>query len=344
MRKKIKISCIIPSSAKTISKNKISEYEFIDKKPEVGDVVYGSVLKLGQYSQIENKNGRLHTIVEGVRSLFVFGNRYAPDYYEAFVPDSFSSEVDMVARSGVIGKVKTKNEKIKEPTIIKILGYLVDKNGEVVNTKNFNTIIPHEKNKNKNQIRSKLILSIGTSMNSGKSLSAAACCSVLSSAGNNVRFSKVTGTASLKDILNAQDRGAEVVNDFTFLGYPSTYMLDEQELLYIFNSIDLKYANNPKNYWVVEFSDGISQRETSILLNNETIKKRIYRLIFSADSVFSAIGGISVLKEKYGLVPNVISGVCSRSPLFIRELEEFIDIPVVNNINPNFKEFLEILK
>ena len=344
MRKKIMLNCIIPSSAQTINKNKIIEYEFIDKNPEVGDVIYGKILKLGQHSQIENKNGRLHTITEGTTSLFVFGNRYAPDYYESFVPSSFSSEVDMVARSGVIGKVFLKNDKIKEPTIVKILGYLVDKNGRIINTKNFNTIIPKEKNKKRKTDRAKLILSIGTSMNSGKSLSAAACCSVLSSAGNIVRFSKVTGTASLKDILNAQDRGAETINDFTFLGYPSTYMLEEKDLLHIFNSIDLKYANNPKNYWVVEFADGILQRETAMLLNNETIKERIHKLIFSANSAFGAIGGISVLKEKYGLTPDAISGVCSSSPLSIRELKDFTNIPVVNNINPNFKEFLEILK
>jgi len=342
MRHKIKPNCIIPSAAKTISKNKISEYEFIDKNPEVGDVIYGKVLNLGQHGQIENKNGRLHTITEGVKSLFVFGNRYAPDYYEGFVPQLMSNEIELIARSGVVGKVNVKNNKIKEPTIIKVLGYLIDKDGKVVNTKNFNMIVPS--NKKISSKRAKLILNVGTSMNSGKSMSAAACCSVLSSLGHNVRFSKVTGTASLKDILNTQDRGAEIVNDFTFMGYPSTYMLAEEELLNIFNSIDLKIANNFKNYWVVEFADGILQRETKMLLRNEMVKKRIHKLIFSADSAFGAIGGITVLQNKFNLSPDAISGVCSSSPLMIRELKEFTTIPIINNINPNFKEVFEIIK
>lgn len=343
MKKRIKPNYIIPSAAKTLNKNKISEYEFLNKDPEVGDVIYGKIVRLGQHSQLENKNGRLHTIVEGITSLFVFGNRYAPDYYEGFVPQVISGEAELIARSGMIGKVNVKNSKIKEPTIVKILGYLIDAEGKVINTKNFNTIIPNKKER-KTKNRAKLILSIGTSMNSGKSLSAAACCSVLSSLGYNVRFSKVTGTASLKDILNAQDRGAELVNDFTFMGYPSTYMLKEEELLNIFNSIDLKYANNPKNYWVVEFADGILQRETSMLLKNKTVKNRIYKLIFSADSAFSAMGGIQILKEKFGLEPDAISGVCSSSPLMIRELKEFTTIPIINNINPDIKDFFEILK
>lgn len=44
-----------------------------------------------------------------------------------------------------------------------------------------------------------------TSMNSGKSVAAAACCWVLSTMVHRVKGSKVTGTASLKDILHTPD-------------------------------------------------------------------------------------------------------------------------------------------
>ena len=94
----------------------------------------------------------------------------------------------------------------------------------------------------------------------------------------------------------------------------------------------------------MEFADGIVQRETAMLLKNEMIKNRIYKLIFSADSAFSAIGGITVLKEKFNLIPDAISGICSSSPLSIRELKEFTTIPIINNINPDFKEVFEMLK
>ncbi|HUS49148.1 MAG TPA: hypothetical protein VMZ91_03230 [Candidatus Paceibacterota bacterium] len=341
--KKIRTNCIITSSAKTIKKNQIYNYKFIDKNPEIGDVIYGKVVRLGQHIQLENKNARLHTINDGSVGVFVFGNRYAPDYYEGFIPTSFQSEVDLMSRSGVIGKVKYKNASKQDPTIIKILGYIVNKDGIILNTKNFN-MIKLISNKKTNKKRAKLILNIGTSMNSGKSMSSAACCWVLSSLGYGVRFSKITGTASLKDILNAEDKGAEVINDFTYMGYPSTYMLDEEELLNIFNTIDLKYGNNYDKFWVVEFADGILQRETAMLLNSDLVKKRIHKLIFSADSALSAIGGIDILKRKFNLIPDAISGICSSSPLDIRELSEFIDIPVFDNINPKFKELIEILK
>ena len=191
--------------------------------------------------------------------------------------------------------------------------------------------------------RAKMILHIGTSMNSGKSTSAIACCWALAAMGHGVRASKVTGTASLKDILHMQDAGAEIVSDFTHLGYPSTYMLDESDLMGIFRDLDAKYANNSKNFWVVEFADGILQRETAMLLQNEYVRSRIHRLVFSASDAFGAIGVSRVLQEEFGLVPDAVSGRCTSSPLMIRELNQRTDIPVFNNVLRNLQRLSEIL-
>jgi hypothetical protein len=180
-----------------------------------------------------------------------------------------------------------------------------------------------------------MILVCGTAMNSGKSMAAVACCWVLSSLGYTVRASKVTGTASLKDILHMNDAGASHYTDFTLLGHPSTYMVSKEELLNIFNVLDLRYANNPKNYWVVELADGIIQRETGMLLSSDVVRSRIHRFIFCSNDAFGAIGGLNILKDHYDLKPDAISGVCSSSPLHIRELSTFTDIPVFNSANPD---------
>ena len=79
------------------------------------------------------------------------------------------------------------------------------------------------------------ILVIGTSMNSGKTTAAGTCCSALSSGGVPLAASKITGTAGRKDILLMRDAGAEVYNDFNELGYPSTYLLEADELMRIFD-------------------------------------------------------------------------------------------------------------
>ncbi|KPJ56367.1 hypothetical protein AMJ49_04990, partial [Parcubacteria bacterium DG_74_2] len=200
------------------------------------------------------------------------------------------------------------------------------------------------KRKIKKWPRAKMILVCGTSMNSGKSTAAIACCRALKAKGHLVRAVKVTGTASLKDILSMNDAGAKSFADFSYFGFPSTYLLPKKDLFSIFDNLDLKYANNPKNYWVVEFADGINQRETSLLLENKNVRKRIHRFIFCASDAFGAIGGLKVLREHFDLDPNAISGICSSSPLHIKEIKEFTDIPVFNSVNPDINTLIKLLE
>lgn len=338
---KISKGFILPSSAYTITYKQIKHYKQIDKPPVAGDLAYGTIERIGEHSSLENKSGRIHMIHNGTRAVFVFGNRYAPDYYEGILPETFTERVDLVARSGLIGKVITKNSLIKDPTQVRLLGYVCNEEGEVLNTRQFPLFTP--KNTVKKYPRANLILVVGTTMNSGKSVAASACCWALTALGYEVRATKVTGTASLKDILHMNDAGARLYADFTHLGYPSTYLLPQTEVIDIFNKLDLKYANNPQNFWVVELADGIIERETAMLLSSEEVTSRIYKLIFCSSGAFGVMGGIRVLKEKFNLVPDAISGICTSSPLKIREVKEFTDIPVFNSVAINLELMKKIL-
>lgn len=335
---KLQPGFIVPSGVYTINRKKMAGYVPIDSIAKVGDIVYGVVKSLGQHDQLENKSARIHKINTGSKAVFVFGNRYAPDYYEAIIPNEIVTEADLTARSGVISHVNCKNDRVMDPTKIKLLGYICDNAGNKLNTLDFPLINPAKKSKTKK--RAKLILVTGTAMNAGKSQTAAAVCGALATAGYKVRASKITGTASLKDILFMEDCGASIVNDFTHFGYPSTYMLKETEVLDIFNKTDLKYANNPTNYWVVELADGILQRETSMLLSSRDVRDRIHKLIFAAHDSMGAIGGVKVMDELYNLSPDAISGVCSSSPLGLNEMKRFCDIPVFNNMKWDLKQIL----
>ena len=113
-------------------------------------------------------------------------------------------------------------------------------------------------------------------------------------------------------------------------------------MLGIFNQLDLKYANNPKNFWVVEFADGIVQRETAMLLNSNDVRSRIHKLIFCANDAFGAIGGLNLLNLQ-NLKPDALSGICSSSPLHIRELAAFTDTPVFDSTNYDIEKLVKIL-
>jgi len=80
-----------------------------------------------------------------------------------------------------------------------------------------------------------------------------------------------------------------------------------------------------------------------MLLESLDVRKRIHKLVFCSNDAYGAIGGIIKLKEEFGLVPDIISGVCSSSPLHIKELQKFTDIPILNSFSPNINEWFNII-
>lgn len=321
------------SAAFALPRAAITSWATSSAPPRVGDAVYGRVAVLGHHRDLENRSGRIHRMSEGTAGVFIYGNRYATDGFEALVPDEPLPVVDMVARSGVVAEVRTRSSKVAPPTQIEILGHLIDADGHRVNTRDFRIRPP--KRADRSGARAKLILVVGTSMNAGKSTAAAAICWALTAMGHKVRGAKVTGTASLKEILHLEDAGATHRHDFTSLGWPSTYLLDEPELLEIFNTLDLRYANNPGNWWVVELADGLLQRETAMLLAHPTVRARIHRLVLCATDTLAALGGMGVLDEHFGLEPDAVSGLVASSPLGMRELHGETKIPAFDSAEPD---------
>lgn len=335
---------VMTSSAFCITPSMVQSYRPVETAPQVGDVMYGRINTLGAHRELENKNGRIHRLTDSTAAVFVFGNRYATDAFEAVVPDepvAPGGVADLVARSGVIGHVLVRNSRVASPTTIKLLGQVHDGEGRPLNTLDHPLVAP--KTEEKKHPRSKMILVVGTSMNSGKSTAAVAIAWALTTMGHTVRSSKITGTASLKEILHMSDAGASAIADFSYLGYPSTYLLDENEVLGIFNDLDLKYANNRNNFWVVEAADGVLQRETAMILGSRDVQSRIHRLVLCAGDVFGAIGGMHVLKEAYGLCPDAISGLAASSPLGVQELNGYANVPVFDAGEPELRMLSDML-
>ncbi|MEM8926349.1 MAG: hypothetical protein AAGD35_22820 [Actinomycetota bacterium] len=170
---------VIPSAAYTLKPAHIRTWNhLIDHPPRVGDVVYGQVARVGHHAELENQNGRIHRLGVGSRAVFVFGNRYATDAFEATIPEAASHTVDLVARSGVVAKVRENNSRIRNPTRIRLLGSIVDGEGRALNTGHY-PIVAWDPVGDGAAGRSRLILVIGTSMNAGKSTTAAAITAAL---------------------------------------------------------------------------------------------------------------------------------------------------------------------
>ena len=92
-----------------------------------------------------------------------------------------------------------------------------------------------------------------------------------------------------------------------------------------------------------EFADGIFQRETAMLLKMPEVRRRIHRLVFCAPDSTAVFGGLRVLKRELDLKPDAISGLCCSSPLAIREIRSFSELPVLESMEKNYRKIFDII-
>lgn len=293
--------------------------------PQAGDVGLFKVIHADS-GVIMDEQGVSRRIFEGDVIMAAFGNRYATSQIEGYVPSTPVQECQLLGRGGVVGLVKSLNATVgREPVQLELLGYATAANGRVINTIQYHQLKPfHPAN-----IRTKVILSIGTSMDSGKTTTAAYLCGGLKNAGHSVAYIKLTGTAFPKDARFCVDRGADLGIDFAHFGFPSTFMADETTLLNLYQSLvdEAMQACNP-DYIVMEIADGILQRETSLLLNHSDFMSTIDRVIFSCGDSLGVLSGLQIL-QNWGIHPFALCGLFTASELLINEVQEVTNLPVL---------------
>jgi len=291
-----------------------------DKRPDnprIGDIGLHRVLTLGKHTRMDNREGRPEYLFPGGLVATVYGNRYATDQYEGFVPPA-SEQYHMLSIGGVCGMVGTKNESMPDPTVLEFVGFAIDREGEIVNLRNHRL----KPLRGTAQPRSfKTILSVGASMNSGKTTTAAMAIRGLSRAGYRVVAAKLTGTGAVKDLHFMRDAGAEAVLDFTDYGCPSTSRTSARKLLRLVRTIESHLAALEPDFIVYEVADGIFQRETALLLSSADFRSRIDYTLFSSPDALAAESGKRAL-ERHGFNLVGFSGIVSASELGKQEVQK----------------------
>ena len=292
--------------------------------PHPGDVALARVETIGQHKRLELPDGRRGTLFVGDDVLVAYGNRYAPDQFEAEVPPDLGP-VHLVAAGGVAARVVSAHEAMDEATLLRPIGLLADIGG-VVSLRRCAPLRPGD-SVTTNVGRGSVIAVLGTSMNAGKTTTAAALIRGISAAGLRVAGGKVTGTGAGGDPYLFTDSGACAVLDFTDFGYASTYLLDHQEVRQVFTSILDELAATHPDVVVIEVADGLLQRETARLIADPVFSERIDATVFAAGDALGAQAGCSLLSAR-GLAPLAVSGRLTASPLATREARAALDMPV----------------
>lgn len=285
-----------------------------DLRPRAGDLVLARVAQLGQHQKLESPHGRRAQLYEGDEIIVSYGERYAPDQFEAVVPEDLSP-CDLVAGGGVAGKVLSRHAKIRAATRLEPIGLLADDGCKVLNLARF--ALPRLTTKS---ALPPVVAVVGTSMNAGKTTAAAGLIHGLSRAGLAVAATKVTGTGSGGDLWTMLDAGARSVLDFTDHGHASTAGLDHDRIESVALSLMAHSATTKPDVIVVEVADGLLQRETGALLRSPRLREVLHGVLFAAGDAMGAVAGHQWLVEAGHRVLGV-SGLLSASPLAVREAE-----------------------
>lgn len=290
---------------------------------KAGDVAIFEVTEIGKHTQIQTA-GRNMTLAVGDRIMGAFGARYATNQFEGYVPENLKEEYHMLGGGGVIGILESSHSKFEKegPTRLKMIGFVASPSGTIITT--INEGAPKMKHfDGSNASKTKVILSLGSSMDSGKTTTAAFLCHGFAKQGIKAAYVKLTGTAYPKDKNLAYDMGACIAIDFAKYGFPSTYMRSEIELLNLYESLLGDVLTQNPEYVVVEIADGIFQRETRMLLKNPVFMDTVHQVAFSAGDSLAAVQGLHTL-ENWGIMPSALSGLFTASPLLIKEVKEFL--------------------
>lgn len=294
-----------------------------ERQIKAGDLVLARVARLGQHDHVELPNGRRATLYEGDEIVVTFGNRYAPDQFEAVVPDRLGP-CQLVAAGGIAATVVHKHSKMREATDILPEGLLGDAGGRRINLSEWG-LTPLKPDPA--APRPPVIVVVGTSMNSGKTTVMSCLTRGLNTLGYRVGAAKATGTGAGGDHWHMADAGADPAMDFIDAGYASTYRLPSRDvdqavwtqLAYLFRS--------GVHYVLAEISDGLLEQETARLLTSPDFRPFFDAIIFTAAESLGAVAGVAWLRQR-GLPVIAVSGVLTSSPLTMREALGAAEIPI----------------
>lgn len=300
----------------------------LHRQPRTGDAAVFEVLSLGKHDKVQSADKTMRHILPGDYILAAFGPRYASAQFEGYVPDGPREVYHILGQGGAIGELASSHVKFAEigPTCLRLVGYAVDVQGSVVNTRQITHYAPYPEAL---PTGAPLILSVGASMDSGKTTSAAYLARGLSQGGHRVAFIKLTGTIFSKDADLVRDMGACISLDFSEMGYPSTFQVPTAELLALAGELLQRVALAEPDYIVMEIADGLLQQETAALLMHPVFRARIDHLMFSCGDSLSALGGLQWLQQ-HQLQPFALAGLITCSPLLTQEVRAITTLPILD--------------
>lgn len=287
-----------------------------------GDYVVVEMLPDGPDSYaLETADGGQVEMVSGNLMIGALGTRAATlevvgDWRE--IGDDL--EMQTLTAAGVLGVCTSASLQSPELANVRYVGHAF-RDGERSRMKDF--VTPSEAG----PLEAPVILIIGTSMDSGKTVAAVAAVRELVAMGRRVAGAKVTGVGRLRDVLAMGRAGADPIMDFVDVGLPSTVVpRDEYE-----RSLRLlcsKLAESEPEVVIIEA--GASPLEPYCGdVAMKVLEKNVAMTVLCASDPYAVLG----VMEAFDIKPDLVSGRSTSTEAGVRLIEKMTGVPALNVID-----------
>jgi hypothetical protein len=290
------------------------------REPRLGDLVVATVVSLGEHDHLEDVHGRRVRLYSGDIVVGAYGNRYATDFYEGYLPTG--PNVHLLTAGGLVGTVASAHAQRLPPTELKVIGALNDRSGVPLSLEHYaRTASPHA------AAEWGTLVTLGSSMNAGKTTTTSAMVRGWAGAGLAAGAGKVTGSGSGKDRWMYLDAGASAVAEFLDFGMSSTFGHPVERLRATMIAIRDALVDDGADAVVLEIADGLLQSETRALA--ECLPGFADGVVLAATNALDAVAGATIL-QSLGVAVRAMSGLVTASPLASQEARAATGLPVLS--------------
>jgi hypothetical protein len=308
---------------------------------EMGTVLAVQVLEdKSVYNELELPSGRMSKLKKGDIIAVALGQRMALMGFVGLLPKTL--EVDDVIHllnfGGVAGVCTSANvQEVGEPLRVRVLGG-IERKGKLLNINQANLFKPVTSMKSSVP----LIITTGTSMDSGKTTVAIEIVKTLTRMGMKLAGAKLTGVGAQRDLFKMEDYGIYDRASFVDCGITSTANIDDAEMVAVAKGAIDHLSKSKPDAIMIEFGDGLMGKYgVNSILEDAQIQNNVRFHIGCARDPVGAIGLADGCK-KLGLPLDVVSGPVTDNQVGQDIIKEQLGTLTYNAFNPS-NEWLDLI-
>lgn len=307
----------------------------------MGTVLAAQVLEdKSIYNELELPSGRMSKLKKGDIIAVALGERMALKGFVGRLPKTLKTGdvIHLLNMGGVAGECTSANTKeVGDPLRIRVLGGIC-RNNKLLNIGQATLFKPAKTLKSDVP----LIVTTGSSMDSGKTTVAVEITKTLVRMGMKLAGAKLSGVGAMRDLFKMEDYGVFNAVSFVDAGITSTANLDDKTIVEVAKGAINHLSKKEPDAIMVEFGDGLLGRYGVMpLLKDKEIQKNVFLHIGCARD---PVGAIKLAEEcaKIGLPIDVISGPVTDNQVGRDIVGEALGILTYNAFNPN-NEWLNLV-